>query len=270
MSYSKNEIVELEREVTVGGDYYPKGALFVVDKVTSTKITLKKLDPNGNRKLSDGIEGKASTILKITKSTQKKLEENIVKVKKGQIFTFNEDQTFDFDQQITVLKGTRIIVLKGGTKPEIGIDQSHGGASMFAITYPLADFSHMFTEAKAADDELLKEWSVKNLRTLEGRRGYHVTATLCFKDQHVIEYEVEYLGCDPELIIKKDISEEAKKSLDDVLSKIMQLESKYDGCKRDRDYALETLGNFLTSQAYKLRTIERDIKLSADGFKAMN
>ena len=268
MSYSKNEIVELQRDITVGESNYPKGTLFVVEDffakdATGARIVLKTLDSSGKKKLNDGIESKATTILKITKSTDKKLEENIVKLKKGQIFTFNEDETFDFDQQVTVLKGTRVIVLKGGSKPEIAIDQPLGHATMFAITYPLADFSHMFTEAKPVDDEILRDWSVKKLRTLEGRRGYHVTANLCYKDQPVIEYEVEHIGCDPELIIKKGISEEAKKSLDDVLNKIMELESKYDGCKRDRDYALETLGNFLTSQSYQLRTIERDIKLSA-------
>lgn len=189
-TFTKNEIIELKRDLTVGDASYSAGQKFVVTKVTPTKTHVTLLDNKGELVAEKGLIGTHKSIAGVMSKTNtaflvKKADHSALK--KGNFYTFKQDFKED---EIFFPAGTRVVLVKGGAKPvfETFYRQQNPKASYLSgLGVSPSFFEKFMTPAEAEICELTKDWCIKGLKERTGEETRNFECNVYYKNKKVGE-----------------------------------------------------------------------------------
>lgn len=189
-TFSKNEILELKRDVTVGDSAYSAGQKFVVSKVTPTKTHTILLTNNGELDSEKGLMGSHKSIAGVMSKTNtafvaKKPDHSALK--KGNFYTFKCDFAED---DIFFPAGTRVVLVKGGAKPKFETfyrQKNSNESNLSGLGVSPIFFEKFMTPAEAVTCELTKDWCIKGLKERTGEETRNFELSVYFKNKKVGE-----------------------------------------------------------------------------------
>lgn len=180
--FSKNEILELNKDQTMMNEKFIKGQKFVVTKCSKESVSIYPLKDNGT--LSEkGYAVDTIGIVRVFNTTNTTYNPPKLKntTKKGMIFEFSKNFS---DGDIVYPKGTRVIIVKGGNKPEFftNFTQPKKGLSHISGYQVCQNFiNDFFTPAEPIVCELTKDFSYKGLKEGQGEETRNFYCEICFK-----------------------------------------------------------------------------------------
>ena len=193
-TFSKNEIVKLNKDLVIAPNTYPANTLFFVEKAQDKKFTIAELKdgaPTG-RTLSADIRA-FNGLISSTNTLYKKAK--AVSVKKGDFFTFKTEFVQD---EVKFPVGTRIVFTKGGANPAFETLYKQEILKQVNGLGVSEDFILKYLErAERAECEVTKDFDLKGVKhftTRHGDGGFE--ASLYFKGKKIGNLSNDgYGGC---------------------------------------------------------------------------
>lgn len=262
-TFSKNEILELKRDLTVGDVPYTAGQKFVVTKVTPTKTHTTLLNNNGELDSEKGLIGSHKSIAGVMSKTNTAFiakKPDYSAIKKGNFYTFNKN--FKDDDGMEFPAGTRVVMVKGGAKPVFETfyrQKSPKLSNVNGLGVHPKFVEQFLSPAEAVTCELTKDWCIKGLKERTGEETRNFELSVYFKNKKVGEASNGGYGACHSIYID---TPEWKKLNEQAFAIVQPL----DNCKEERmklklhdmeeiiiDYFLENHGGLSTLNDYLVR-----------------